>query len=85
MSIATFRSLGRSVILTIPKPILELAHLHVGLQVNIDVQNHHLIVSPKKKPHYTLAELVSKCDFSRPISDEEKEWLDMPNVGEEEL
>jgi antitoxin ChpS len=42
-------------------------------------------VEQKKKPRYTLAELLAKCDYSQPRSSEEQEWLDAPPVGNELL
>lgn len=35
------------------------------------------------KPRYTLAELLAQCDFDRPITDEDREWLDAHPVGRE--
>jgi len=84
MPIATLRSIGGSVVMAIPKRILELVHLQSGSQVNIDVRDGKLIVESHKKPHYTLAELMAKCDLSRPLNIEEREWLDAPSVGAEE-
>ncbi|MGH8562546.1 MAG: AbrB/MazE/SpoVT family DNA-binding domain-containing protein [Gammaproteobacteria bacterium] len=53
MPIATLRSVGGSVVMAIPKRILDLVHLRSGSQVNIDAQDGKLIVAPKKKPRYT--------------------------------
>lgn len=84
MSAATLRSVGGSVVLAIPKRILELVHLQAGSQVDFDVQQGRLIVIPQRKKHYTLSELLSQCDSSLPLSQEEQEWLDAPAVGLEE-
>lgn len=81
MSAATLRSVGGSVVLAIPKKILELVHLQVGSQVNFDVQQGRLIVIPQKKKRYTLSELVAQCDSSLPLTEEEQEWLNAPAVG----
>jgi antitoxin ChpS len=84
MPSVTLRSVGGSVVMAIPKRILDLVHLQSGSQVNIDVQNGKLIVEPKKRPRYTLAELMAQCDLSQPMSAEEREWLDTPAIGAEE-
>jgi antitoxin ChpS len=81
MSTATLRTVGGSVVMAIPKRLLELVHLKVGSQVNIDIQQGKLIVAPIKKKSYTLAQLLAQCDTSLPISKEEREWLDAPAVG----
>jgi len=81
MPIATLRTVGGSVVMAIPKSLLELVHLQAGSQVNIDVQQNQLIVTTIKKKHYTLAELLAQCDAAAPISSEEREWLDAPPSG----
>lgn len=83
MPTATLRSIGGSVVMAIPKRILELVHLQSGSQVNIDVRDGCLVVEPKKKPRYTLAELLTQCNQSQPMSVEEREWLEAPPVGSE--
>jgi len=37
----------------------------------------------KPKPHYTLEELLARCDLSLPRSAEETAWLEAPPVGRE--
>ena len=83
MPTATLRSVGGSVVMAIPRRILELVHLQSGSQVNIDVQDGRLVVEPKTKQRYTLAELMAQCDLSQPLSAEEHEWLDAPAAGAE--
>ncbi len=84
MSIATLRSVGGSVVMAIPKRLLELVHLQSGSQVNIDVQEGRLVIEPKMKTRrYTLAELMAQCDLSQTLSAADREWLDAPPVGGE--
>lgn len=85
MPSATLRSVGGSVVMAIPKRVLELVHLQAGSQVNIDVRDGRLIVEPITKPHYTLAELMARCDLSQPLNAEEREWLEAPAVGAEDI
>jgi|GEM_PF-6462635 len=35
------------------------------------------------RPHYTLEELLTASDYSRPRSLEEQEWFDAPATGKE--
>ena len=83
MSTVTLRSVGGSVVMAIPKRLLELVHLRSGSQVNIDVQEGRLIIEPKMKTRYTLAELMAQCDLSQSLSVADREWLDAPAVGGE--
>ncbi|MFO1278588.1 MAG: AbrB/MazE/SpoVT family DNA-binding domain-containing protein [Burkholderiaceae bacterium] len=84
MSTATLRTVGGSVVMAIPKPLLELVDLRAGSQVDIDVQQGRLIVAPLRKKRYELAELLAQCDPALPIQAEEQEWLDAPDAGLEE-
>ena len=60
MAMATLRTIGGSVVMTIPKTILEQAHLRSGAQVEIEYRDGHLVVEPRAKPKYTLAELLAR-------------------------
>jgi antitoxin ChpS len=42
-----------------------------------------MIVEPKVRPRYTLAELMAQCDLDQLMTDEDREWLDAPPVGRE--
>jgi antitoxin ChpS len=82
MSTATLRSIGGSIVLSIPKKLLELIHLSTGSKVDITVKDGNLIVQPIK-PKYSLEELMAKCTINAPMNQEEKEWIDNPSLGEE--
>lgn len=83
MPTATLRSVGGSIVMAIPKRILELVQLQAGSRVDIDVQQGQLIVIPQRKKRYTLSELLTQCNSTLPLTDEEREWLDVPAVGME--
>jgi antitoxin ChpS len=84
MSTATLRTVGGSVVMAIPKRLLELVDLQAGSQVDIDVQQGRLIVVPQRKKRYKLAELLAQCDPNLPILADEQEWLDAPAAGLED-
>jgi len=79
------RKVGGSVMLAVPPAILELLHLEAGNSVGLAVDGDRLVVQAKKRPKYTLEELLAQCDYSQPMTDEEREWLDAPAVGRELL
>ena len=86
MATATLRTLGGSVVMTIPKSILEQAHLRSGAQVEIEYRDGHLVVEPRVKPKYTLAELLARCNAgSSTPSAEDTAWLNDGPVGQEAL
>lgn len=84
MPTATLRNVGGSVVMAIPKRLLELVHLQAGSTVDIDVQQGRLIVAPQKKKRYKLADLLAQCDPALPITSEEREWLGTGAVGLED-
>ena len=81
MPTATLRSVGGSIVMVIPKRILELVQLQAGSRVDIDVQQGQLIVIPQRRKRYTLSELLAQCNSSLPLTDGEREWLDVPAIG----
>ena len=84
MPTATLRTVGGSVVMAIPKRLLELVHLQAGSMVDIDVQQGRLIVVPQKKKRYKLADLLAQCNPALPVTAEEREWLDAGAVGRED-
>lgn len=86
MATATLRTLGGSVVMTIPKPILEQAQLRSGALVDVQFQDGRLVVEPRVKPSYTLAELLARCEAGglAPTADDAG-WLDDGPLGEEAL
>ena len=74
MPTATLRNVGGSVVMAIPKRLLELVSLQAGSTVDIDVQQARLIIAPQKKKRYKLGDVTT----------EEREWLDAEAVGLED-
>lgn len=86
MATATLRTLGGSVVMTIPKPILDQAHLRSGAQVEIEYRDGRLVVEPRARPKYTLAELLARCDADSLVpTEEDAGWLNEGPAGEEAL
>jgi antitoxin ChpS len=83
MHTTNLRKVGGSVMLTVPSAFLDQLHLKVGSTVGLTVSDGHLVIDPKPRPHYTLAELLAASDYSQPLSAEEREWVDAPAVGRE--
>ncbi len=42
-----------------------------------------LVVEPRPRLRYTLAELLAVSDYSQPQPPEERDWVDAPAVGDE--
>jgi len=83
MHTTSLRKVGGSVMLSVPPAFLDQLQLQAGAIVGVTVTNGCLVVEPKSKPHYTLAELLAASDYSQPQLAEEREWIDAPAVGGE--
>jgi len=85
MHTTNLRKVGGSVMLAVPPAILELLQLQAGATVGVAVEDGRLVVEPKPRPRYTMAELLAASDYAQPQSPEEREWVDAPAVGREPL
>jgi antitoxin ChpS len=86
MAVATLRTLGGSVVMTIPKALLDQANLRAGTQVEIEYRGGRLIVEPRATPKYSLSELLAKSPAASlaPVR-ADTVWLRDGPVGEELL
>ncbi|MGD0731548.1 MAG: AbrB/MazE/SpoVT family DNA-binding domain-containing protein [Terracidiphilus sp.] len=85
MHTTNLRKVGGSVMLAVPPAILDELQLHAGSTVGLAVDGDRLILKPRRRPRYTLDELLAQCDYSGPLTAEEREWIDAPAVGRELL
>jgi antitoxin ChpS len=86
MATVTLRTLGGSVVMAVPKQILGMMHLGAGSLVEVNMENGKLVVEPKAKPRYTLAELLAQCnDENMALAQEDRDWLAARPVGKEAL
>ncbi|MDR0379196.1 MAG: antitoxin [Candidatus Accumulibacter sp.] len=83
MYTTNLRKVGGSVMLSVPPAFLDQLRLQAGATVGLAVDRGYLIVNPNPRPRYTLAELLAASDYSRPLSAEEREWVDTPAMGRE--
>ena len=85
MHTTNLRKVGGSVMLAVPRAILDLLHLQAGTTVGLSVDRGRLVIEPQPRRRYTLAELLAASDYSEPQGPEEREWVDAPAVGRELL
>lgn len=83
MHTTNLRKVGGSVMLAVPPALLELLRLGVGTKVAIAVEDGRLIVEPRRRPSYSLDELLEQCEESDTLSTEDRVWLDAKPVGNE--
>ena len=65
--------------------LLDLLSLRVGAKVDIGVENGRLVVEARKRPSYSLDELLAQCEETDAPSTEDRAWLDAKAVGNELL
>ena len=83
MHTSNLRKVGGSIMITVPRHILELLRLKAGATVGLSVEEGRLIIQPAPRPRYTLDDLLAQCNSNARVSSEEREWLDAPRVGRE--
>ena len=79
------RKVGGSVMIAVPPALLAMTDLSAGKQVELSVEDGRIIVEPRRRPHYTLAELLARCDPAAPRDERDDDWLRSPRAGRELL
>lgn len=80
MSFAIVQKLGETLVIVVPPELQQQLQLAEGIALEMEAQQGKLLV---RRRRYTLKELLDQCDFSIPMSEEEREWIDAPAVGRE--
>ena len=83
MLTSTLRNVGGSVMMAIPKSVLDGLGLAVNTKVALSVEQGRLVVQARPKPKYTLAELLAQCDPTAPEADRDEAWDSTEPVGRE--
>ncbi len=79
------RRVGGSLMLAVPPALLRVLDLRAGARLDIGVEDGRLLVAPRKRPVYSLAELLAQCDETAPADEDDRVWLEAPRVGSELL
>lgn len=85
MNTTNLRKVGGSIMVAIPPAFLKQLDLEAGAVVALNLDDGQLVIKPAPKPRYTLAQLLAESDYTRPLPESEREWVDAPAVGEELL
>ncbi len=85
MYIANLQQSEHGAILQVPQELLAELHLHVGEAVALETVGDGLLVRAHASARFNLADMLAECDFSLPVSDEEREWINAPALGRELL
>jgi antitoxin ChpS len=77
------RKVGGSVMVELPPALLDTVELAAGQRVAVSVEDGRIVVEPARRPRYTLAQLLARCDPAAPRPEEDTAWHDLPPVGDE--
>lgn len=83
MLTATLRNVGGSVMMAIPKSLLEALDISANSKVDLTIDQGHIVVAPRRRPKYTLEELLAQCDLTAEGDTYDVEWDRMEPVGRE--
>lgn len=85
MHTTNLRKVGGSVMLAVPPALLDVLGLRAGAKVNVRIDRDCLIVAPRRRPSYTLEELIEQCEQCVDRDDGDRAWLEAKPVGKELL
>ncbi len=83
MVASTLRNVGGSLVMTVPKAIIDELGLQANTKLDVIAQDGNIIAVPRRRPKYTVEQLVAEWEVWPEQTAEEQEWLDMPSVGNE--
>jgi antitoxin ChpS len=77
------RKVGGSVMLAIPRAMLDALALAPDASVGLSVKAGKLVVDPKKRRRYSLDELLAQCNPAARHTHEDRVWQKSRRVGRE--
>jgi antitoxin ChpS len=83
MTVATLRAVGGSIMVAIPKPMLDGLGLGANEKVSLHLDGNRLVMEPRLKPKYKLTELLEQCDLNAPAHPDVKLWDELSPEGNE--
>jgi antitoxin ChpS len=77
------RKVGGSVMLAVPPVLLDILDLAPGTEVGISVEGKRLILESRKRPRYSLDELLAELGTKSKHGRNERQWVTGKAVGRE--
>ena len=80
----TIKKWGNSLATRLPKTIVESVGLHFNQEVEIEAIDGKIVITPAKTIEYDLDDLLRQCKPEKmSLSQEDREWINSPPVGNE--
>ena len=83
MTDATLRTVGGSVMVAIPKAMLDGLGLSANKKVTLYLDGNRLVVEPRVKPKYKLDQLLEQCDLDALANPDGEHWDKVEPEGQE--
>ena len=80
---ARLRKVGGSVMIAIPKAMLDALDLSANASVGLSIKAGRIVVDPQKRRRYSLDELLADCNPKARRSGEDRDWQAGAPVGRE--
>lgn len=80
---ARLRKVGGSVMVAIPKAMLDALDLSADAPVDLSLRGGRIVVAPRARRRYTLDELLAACDPEAPLTEEDRVWTSGKRAGRE--
>lgn len=81
--VVRLRKVGGSIMLAIPKPVLDALDLAPNSSVCLSVKAGRLVVDPRKRRRYSLEELLAQCKPAARRAREDRDWVCGSPAGRE--
>lgn len=78
----TVRKVGGSVMVTLPQAALDQLEIAPGSRMQMIITDRQISL---RRARPTRAEMLAQCDFSLPITPEDKAWMTSSPVGDEAI
>ena len=83
MASQKLKTVGGFTMVTIPPAMMAETGLKPKASVDVRVEDGKIIVTPVSPGRIGLEARLAMCDFTQPMSDEERDWMNDPPVGNE--
>ena len=83
MHTTNLRKVGGSVMLAVPPALLDVLRLQPGAKVGLTVRSGRLVVEPRQRTRYSLADLLAEWKPKARRAKGDREWVTDKSVGRE--
>jgi antitoxin component of MazEF toxin-antitoxin module len=83
MTQVAIRQSGGATIISLPKVILKTLNLQVGSRLELTLEDNKIVLSPITQEMSLEALLAGSPKSALALTEEDKEWLNLPLIGKE--